>query len=226
MFQTLVLAGLVAVTAIHSVAQDSLPAKASAGPAASATVHPQAETTRQLAVANTPWMGDFDKMLDRRMIRIYTPYSRSLYFVDKGRERGLGAELVRDFERWVNQKYAKELGKRPLTVYIVAATRDKLLSDLNDGLADIAVGNLTVTEERKKFVDFVAPDDKLVNVEILVTGPASPAIASLDDLSGKTVHVRKTSSSLRQPDRHSRRRSSARPKPRSPCCELSRATPR
>ena len=37
------------------------------------------------------------------------------------------AELVRDFERWVNKKYAKQLGKRPLTVYIVAATRDKLL---------------------------------------------------------------------------------------------------
>ena len=43
-------------------------------------------------------------------------------------------------------------------------------------------------------MDFVAPDEKLVNIEILVTGPASPAIASVDDLSGKTVHVRKASS--------------------------------
>ena len=60
----------------------------------------------------------------------------------------------------------------PADRYIVATTRDKLLPDLSDGLADIAVGNLTVTEERLKLVDFVAPDDKLVNVEILVTGPA------------------------------------------------------
>ena len=133
-------------------------------------------------------------MLERRTIRVYAPYSRSLYFIDKGRERGLGAELVRDFERWVNQKYAKQLGKRPLTVYIVAATRDKLLTDLTDGYADIAIGNLTVTDERLKVVDFVAPDEKIVNIEILVTGPASPAIASLDELSGKTVHVRKASS--------------------------------
>jgi len=152
------------------------------------------EATRHLNIATKPFTGDFDQMLERRTIRVYAPYSRSLYFIDKGRERGLGAELVRDFERWVNQKYAKQLGKRPLTVYIVAATRDKLLSDLNDGVADIAIGNLTVTEERLKLVDFVAPDERLVNVEILVTGPASPAIASLDDLSGKTVHVRKTSS--------------------------------
>ena len=118
-------------------------------------------TTRQLTVANKPWTGDFDQMLERRMIRVYAPYGRSLYYIDKGRERGIAAELVRDFERWVNQKYAKQLGKRPLTVYIVAATRDTLAADLNEGLADIAVGNLSVTEEHLKVVDFVAPDEKL-----------------------------------------------------------------
>ena len=117
------------------------------------------------------------------MIRVYAPYSRSLYYVDKGRERGIAAELVRDFERWVNQKYAKQLGKRPLTVYIVAATRDTLAADLKGGLADIAVGYLSATEEHLKVADFVAPDEKVADVEILVTGPASPAIASIDDLS-------------------------------------------
>ena len=167
---------------------------AQAAPPASTDPAKAPSATRQLALNNKPWAGDFDAMLERRLIRVYAPYSRSLYFIDKGRERGLGAELVRDFERWVNQKYAKQLGKRPVTVYIVAATRDKLLGDLNDGLADIAIGNLTVTDERSKVVDFVAPDDKVVNVEVIVTGPASPAIASVDDLSGKTLHVRKASS--------------------------------
>jgi hypothetical protein len=28
------------------------------------------------------------------------PYSRSLYFIDKGRERGISADLIREFERW------------------------------------------------------------------------------------------------------------------------------
>ena len=169
-------------------AQTPAPAKATTGAAAAPV------GARQLAINNQPWVGDFDAMLERRLIRVYAPYSRSLYFIDKGRERGLGAELVRDFERWANQKYAKHLGKRPLTVYIVAATRDKLLADLTRGQADIAIGNLTVTDERQKVIDFVAPDDKVVNVEILVTGPASPPIASVDDLSGKTLHVRKSSS--------------------------------
>jgi membrane-bound lytic murein transglycosylase MltF len=155
---------------------------------------PHAPAQRKLDIANKPWTGDFDAMLERRMIRVYVPYSRSLYFVDKGRERGIAVELIRDLERWLNQRHAKALGKRPLTVYVVAATRDRLIPDLKDGLADLAVGNLTVTPERLAEVDFVAPDDRLVNREILVTGPSSPAVAAIDALAGKTVHVRKASS--------------------------------
>jgi len=186
-----ILAALSMIAVFATGAQAQQPAKAGTPPSTGAAGDAAA---RHLKIASKPFTGDFDGMLERRTIRIYAPYSRSLYFVDKGRERGLGAELVRDFERWVNQKYAKQLGKRPLTVYIVAATRDKLLTDLTEGQADIAIGNLTVTEERLKVVDFVAPDEKIVNIEILVTGPSSPAIASADELSGKTVHVRKASS--------------------------------
>ncbi len=164
--------------------------------ASAATVGDKAPVSvRQLRIANRPWTGDFDRMLERRVIRVYAPYSRSLYFSDKGRERGLAVELVRDFERYLNVKYAKVLGKRPLTIYIGPATRDRLLADLEDGLADIAIGNLTVTEERLQRVDFVPGDEGRRTIsEVIVTGPASPAIASLDDLAGKKVHVRKASS--------------------------------
>jgi membrane-bound lytic murein transglycosylase MltF len=152
-------------------------------------------TPRKLAIANKPWTGDFDKMLERRVIRVYAPYSRSLYFNDKGRERGIAVELVRDWERYLNVKYAKQLGKRPLTVYIGPATRDKLLPYLNEGLADVAIGNLTVTEERLREVDFVPGDEGRRTIsELVVTGPKSPELKSLDDLSGKSVHVRKASS--------------------------------
>lgn len=156
--------------------------------------HKAAGPDRQLVLAGKPWTGDFDAMLERRVIRVAAPYSRSLFYIDKGRERGLGAELVRDFEAWLNKKYAKELGKRPLTIYLTAVTRDKLLPDLTSGLADIAIGNLTVTAAREKVVDFIAPDDVRKVDEIVVTGPGSPPIATADDLSGKTVQVRRSSS--------------------------------
>jgi len=149
---------------------------------------------RQLATLPKTWTGDFDGMLERRVIRVLSPYSRSLYFNDKGRERGLTADNVRDFERWINKKYAKKLGKRPITVVIFSTTRDKLLPEGAQGRGDIAAGNLTITEERRKTVDFVSLPDVAVVKELIITGPKSPAIATADGLAGKTVHVRKASS--------------------------------
>jgi membrane-bound lytic murein transglycosylase MltF len=133
-------------------------------------------------------------MLERRVIRVLVPYSRSLYFNDNGRERGIAAENVRDFERWINKKYAAKLGKRPLTVFIIPTTRDQLLPEVVRGLGDIALGNLTVTPERLKSVDFASPPAGPVVKELIVTGPKSPSITSADELAGKTVHVRRTSS--------------------------------
>jgi membrane-bound lytic murein transglycosylase MltF len=152
------------------------------------------QKVRQLEISRKPWTGDFDQMLERRAIRVLVPYSRTLYFNDKGREMGLSAENVRDFERWINKKYAKKLGKRPLTVYIVPTTRDKLLPEVVQGLGEIAAANLTVTEERLKSVDFASSAIGPSVNELVVTGPKSPAIGSTDDLAGKTVHVRKASS--------------------------------
>ena len=103
-----------------------LPEVCAQPPATESAAAPAAvEKVRELKIhaANKPWKGDFDQMLELRRIRVYVPYSRSLYFVDRGRERGIAAELIRDFERWVNKKYAKQLGRRPLTIVIVAATR-------------------------------------------------------------------------------------------------------
>ena len=149
---------------------------------------------RTLSLENKPWKGDFDAMVERRMIRVLVPYSRTLYFVDKGRERGMTAELVRDFEHYINKKLASRLGKRPVTFYLIPTTRDRLLAGVAAGLGDIAAGNLTVTDARLRTVDFVAPRDRKPVHELLVTGPASPAIASLDELAGRSVYVRPSSS--------------------------------
>jgi membrane-bound lytic murein transglycosylase MltF len=149
-----------------------------------------APPVRQLSFENEPRIGDLDAMLERRLVRMLVPYSRTLYFVDKGRERGLTADLAREFEQYLNRKYARQLGKRPVTVMLIPTTRDKLLSGVVAGIGDIAAGNLTATDERRKSVDFVAPVDQKPMLELLVTGPDAPQIATLDDLSGKAVHIR------------------------------------
>jgi membrane-bound lytic murein transglycosylase MltF len=160
-------------------------------PAAAASA---ASAPRDLRLTVKTATGDFDKMLERRVIRFLVPYSRSLYYVDKGRERGLTAEAARDFERWVNQRYKAQLGKRPLTLYLIPTTRDKLMQSVAEGRGDIAAGNLTITDKRDQLVDFFTPPGEGKVDEIVVTGPGAPALSSLDDLAGKTVHVRPASS--------------------------------
>ena len=153
-----------------------------------------ATTLRALPTEARVWKGDFDGMLERRHIRVLVPYSRTLYYNDKGRERGLTAEMARAFEQYLNKKYAAQLGKRPITLYLVPTTRDELLEDVANGRGDIAAGNLTVTDARKQLVDFVAPADEKPNREIVLSGPQAGPVASAEALSGKTVHVRWTSS--------------------------------
>jgi ABC-type amino acid transport substrate-binding protein len=164
-----------------------------AGYAANAPASP-APATHQLSVSAKSWTGDFDQMIERRIIRILVPRSRTLFYIAKGRERDVTAEIVREWERAINQRYAKQLGKRPVTIVMIPTTRDQLIPGVREGRGDIAAGNITVTKPRAQLVDFLAPDDlKSVN-EIVVASAKAPPVKSAEDLSGKTVHVRKTTS--------------------------------
>jgi len=81
---------------------------------------------------------------------------------------------VLDFERYINQKLKTQ--KRPITVYIIPTTRDRLLPDVAAGLGDIAAGNLTITEERLRVVDFASAGVRNYVSEMVITGPKSPAV--------------------------------------------------
>ena len=151
-------------------------------------------STASTQVESKGWTGDFDGMLERRNIRVLAPYSRSLYFVENGTVHGLTADLAHDFETYLNQKHATELGGKPITVTLVPTTRDRLLPELVAGKGDIAGGNLTATPSRMQTADFVAPTAQAPANEVLVSGPGAPAVMALDDLSGKKVNVRKSSS--------------------------------
>jgi membrane-bound lytic murein transglycosylase MltF len=78
-------------------------------------------------------------------------------------------------------------------VFFIPVGRDELLSGLVEGRGDIAVANLTITDERRQQVDFSDPLATGVD-EIVVTGPGSPPIAGAQDLAGQEVFVRKSSS--------------------------------
>ncbi len=134
---------------------------------------------------------DLDYMIDNRVIRVLMPYSKTFFFFDGAQPKGLSYEGALNFEKFLNEKLKnKHLRVR---VLVIPTTRDKLFPQLLKGFGDIAIGNLTITEDRLKLVDFSSPF--LGNVdEILVTGDKDSAIKSLFDLAGKEIHVRKSSS--------------------------------
>ncbi len=144
-----------------------------------------------------PWTGDLDGMVERRVIRVLTAQSKTFYFLDKGTQRGLTYDYFRLFEKDLNKKLSKTKKKKDkrleIHVVFVPVNRGEMLQALVAGKGDIAAGNLTVTAERQKLVDFSSPVYRDVS-ELLVSGPASPLVSSVDELAGKEVFVRRSSS--------------------------------
>jgi len=136
------------------------------------------------------WTGDFDALLQRRMIRMLVTYSPTLFYHDRGQAHGVVAAESVELEKFLNKKFPD---KRPFTVVVVPTTRDRLLQGVLDGLGDVAAGSLTITAARLKRFDFTTPTFSNVD-QIFVTGPGAPALRTLDDLAGQTVHVRRSKS--------------------------------
>ena len=144
-----------------------------------------------------PQKGDLPDMINRRAIRVLTTYSKTFFFIDKGTQRGATHDLFIALEKDLNNQLAKEkkLKQKHLKVRIVfiPVTRDNLFKALNEGKGDIAAANLTITSSRQEQVAFTTPLYSDVK-ELLVSGPSSPNVKSLEQLSGKTVFVRRSSS--------------------------------
>jgi membrane-bound lytic murein transglycosylase MltF len=146
--------------------------------------------------AKKPWTGDLDGMIKRGFIRVLTVYSKTFYTVDKGIQRGAAYDAGTLFVEDLNKKLAKDNKLKQkhikLRVLFIPLGRGELLPALAAGKGDIAMASLGVTEERQKLVDFSSPLYTNVSV-VVVSGPASPALSSVDDLAGKQVFIRKSS---------------------------------
>jgi membrane-bound lytic murein transglycosylase MltF len=136
------------------------------------------------------WRGDLDGMVERRYIRALVSYSRTYYFYDQAEPRGIVYESLKEFERFLNQKL--NTGKQPVGIIFIPVQRGEMIRALAEGRGDIAASNLAITPEGRAVVDYSDPMRENAS-SIVVTGPASPTLASLDDLAGKKVYVRKSS---------------------------------
>jgi membrane-bound lytic murein transglycosylase MltF len=137
------------------------------------------------------FVGDIDEMVKRRLIRVGVVYNRTQYFIDRGVQRGISAESIALFEEQLNKRLKTGLLK--VHVAAVPLSRDQLFPALLAGKVDLVAAALTITPERRKIVDFSNPTRSAVS-EIVVTAPNVTPPATVDELSGREVFVRKSSS--------------------------------
>jgi membrane-bound lytic murein transglycosylase MltF len=143
------------------------------------------------AMIGSPFTGDLDEMEARRMIRVGVTSNRTHYFVDRGTQRGLTFAYLKRFEEQINA--ARKTRNFRIHLVIVPMQRDRLLPALTAGQIDAVAAQKTITAERQQLVDFSIPYRRNVS-EIVVTAPAVAAVKAAEDLSGRTVFVRRSSS--------------------------------
>ena len=87
---------------------------------------PRGDAARQALLA--PFKGDWEEIQKRGVLRALVVYSRTLFFVDRGKQRGITYEVLQAFENDVN----KRLKKKALRFHVVfiPVTRDQLIPAL------------------------------------------------------------------------------------------------
>lgn len=131
---------------------------------------------------------DWDEIEEDSVITILAENSPASYFIYRGRNMGYEYELLHEF--------AKDIDIR-LQVRMVNDL-DTMFYLLNNCEGDIVAGNITITERRKKLVDFSTPH--LITHEVLVqripadTDTITQLITHIEGLKNKKIHVWKNSS--------------------------------
>lgn len=168
-----------------------------AAKASKAAKSPREEVTIDAATIMQPWTGDLDQMVERRIIRVLVVPSQTFYFNDKGRQRGVTYDTFELVQNELDKQLQREKRYKnkhlKVKFFFVSVGRDEIFNALKEGKGDIAAANLSITPSRQEIVEFTKP--VLTDVsEIVITGPATPDVRTVDDLAGKEVFVRKSSS--------------------------------
>ena len=125
---------------------------------------------------------DLPGLKERRRLRMITRNNAMTYFIHRGRQVGFEYELIKEFA-----------ARHDLRLDIVIPdSHADLLPYLNEGKGDIVAAAMTITEERGKQAAFTWPYNEVD--ELVVVRADEDSIASLQDLAGRTVHVRPSSS--------------------------------
>lgn len=135
-----------------------------------------------------PVVADLDMILERQLLRVAIPYTPIYFSYNGDKLIGFAVEMARELEAHI-----EEALDRKVYVLLIPLPRDKIIPAVLEGRVDLAMANLTITEERRAIVAFADPIFTGIS-EIVVTGRGASAPQTLDDLVEEGVFLRTSSS--------------------------------
>ena|SRR5215469_15005527 len=148
--------------------------------------NPAAATQIEARINGERWSGDLIEIAKRRILRILiVPTALGFYF-NGSQMQGAMYELGRELEKELNKKL--KTGNLPIIAAFIPVAREEMISKLAAGYGDLAATLIAPREAQGTQVDYTAP--LVPNAAgVVVTGPAAPPLAKLDDLSSHEVYV-------------------------------------
>ena len=132
-----------------------------------------------------PDFGGLEKIVKKRYIKVLTTKNAYDYYIYQGQKKGLQYEMVREFTKFLNQKYKSDLD---IVFEMIPVEFDQLVPLLDQGIGDLIAVGITPTLEREQSLSFTTPY-RIVD-EVIITRKE----LQKENWKDKTFHIQDNSS--------------------------------
>lgn len=137
------------------------------------------------------YKGTLEQIKEKRLLRVLTTGSSFNYFIYNGRQSGFEYDMAKKFVDQLNKQMGLTSEVEKIRLKMVPVKYDQLFYFLENGLGDMIAAGMTYTKDRAQKFQFTTAYN--FTSEIIVHN-SKIKIDSIDDLAGRTVHVRQSSS--------------------------------
>lgn len=151
----------------------------------------RSEAVERMVLPTESFLGDLDEIRERKVLRALVVPSNTDFFLAGAKIEGLQAQLLREYEKYLNKGIKSAADK--VRLRFLPVTFDRLIPELLAGHGDVAAAMLTITPEREAKVAMLSGKAMPVN-EVVVRHRDAAPVTRIEDLAGQEVHVLRGSS--------------------------------
>lgn len=132
------------------------------------------------------------RVIETRFLRVLTSRNSFDFFIHAGHVGGFQYDMVKRFAHFLNERHTPGRTDLPIRFELIPVNDDELIPMLLAGAGDMIAARLTITPERARRVLFSVPYQHVD--EVVVTHDRTGSHVQIDDLAGKHIFVRPSSS--------------------------------